>query len=89
MLAAVLLATVLVAVALTRSTPAPPPTSWRADLDEQFDVVSPTTWNVEDNTFAANESSYHLARNVSTRSGVLRVQAKPSRQEAGSTPRDG
>ncbi|MET0819385.1 MAG: glycoside hydrolase family 16 protein [Aeromicrobium sp.] len=71
------LVTVLVVVALTRSTSGPPPSRWRADLDEQFDLIAPTTWNVEDNTFASNESSYHLARNVSTRSGVLRLRAKP------------
>ena len=83
MWAAAALVAVLVAVALTRSTPAPPSVHWLAHLDEQLDTVPSTTWNVEDRTFATNESSYHLARNVTH---PLRGAACPGQAGIGRWP---
>ena len=76
--------TLLLAVTLVRSSPPPSASGsggWRFDLREDFDSLSPSRWNVKNNTFSTNESSYLLARNVSAGNGVLRVQGK--REEVG------
>ena len=58
------------------STPPPVPTGWRLDMSEDFDSLSPSRWNIKNNTYASNEDSYLLARNTSVRGGLLRIQGK-------------
>ncbi|GAA1529166.1 hypothetical protein GCM10009788_35770 [Nocardioides humi] len=48
---------------------------WRRDLDERFDTLDRSRWNVRDRTRLDHESSYLLARNVSTRNGKLAIRA--------------
>lgn len=60
--------------------PAPPapadPAGWKLNMQDDFDSLSPTRWNVKNNTYASNEDSYLLARNTSVANGRLRIQGK-------------
>lgn len=58
------------------ATPTPVADAWKPDLVENFDSLS-SRWNVKNDTYASNESSYLLARNVTDTNGVLRIQGKP------------
>jgi hypothetical protein len=49
---------------------------WKLDMVEDFNGISSTRWNVRNNTYSSNESSYLLAANTSTKDGVLRIQGK-------------
>jgi hypothetical protein len=65
--------------ASTNSTtpPATPPVAgWKEDWTDNFNTIDTTRWAVKNNTYASNENSYLLAKNVSIENGVLRVQAK-------------
>lgn len=59
--------------------PEPPPVEevpgWKADLVDNFDSINTATWGVKNNTYADNENSYLLAKNVSA-NGTLRIQGK-------------
>lgn len=77
LLAGAAIAAAVVALSLSKPTPKPAPTEWVVDMTEDFDSISSSRWNIKDNWYATNESSYMLAQNVSTRDGVLRVQGKP------------
>lgn len=70
-------------------TPPPPPpppdggttlpvdtTKWAIELADDFTSLNTANWNIRNNTYSSNESSYLLARNVSIENSVLRIQGK-------------
>lgn len=57
----------------------PLPSGWRPGIVEDFDRIDSSRWNVRNQTSNANEHSYLLARNVTTKAGVLRIQGRKER----------
>ena len=63
------------------------PAGWKVDMSEDFNSISTSRWNIKNNTSASNEDSYLLARNITTKDGMLRVQGKKEvRRRAATTP---